>query len=152
MKTKKLGYLLFVMSMLVATNSAFAHSLTGKTLRSSFGASATDVWQVQCSSEPALNPPETHHLVAQILDRSGDTNFLPLVIVKGTNAVTTVDSTGGDAVLSPKVSLNGGNGNYLMIVNYTRPLSQVYNIEYHCENSNNDHTTTTAPSSAIQDN
>lgn len=150
MTLKTLAYSVLVLSTLGGANEVFAHSLTFKTLRSQFGASATDVWQVTCNSDAVLG--NTHHLSAQILDRSGDTVFLPLVIVKGNNAVTTVDPTGGDGNMSPLVSLAGGNGTYSLLVNYTRAVNQIYNIEFHCENAAGSHTPTTTPTLPVQDN
>ncbi|AEG01095.1 hypothetical protein [Methylomonas methanica] len=150
MKLNKASSVFLFVSTIMSVNTAFGHSLTTKTLRQTFGASATDVWKVTCSGDALLG--DSHHLAAQILDRSNDKNSLPLVIVKGNNAITTVDPVGGDSTMSPLVELNGGNGDYLMIVNYTKPITQLYNIEYHCESATGDHTPTTTPGSAIQDN
>lgn len=140
----------FALSVVGFVAPASAHSLTFKTLRVGFGAQATDVWQVECMSDAVLG--NSDHLVAQILDRSPGTNLLSLILVKGAAAATSVDPIGGDANPSPFVEVVGGNGIYTMLVNHTQSGNKVYNIEFHCENASGDHTPTTTPSTAVQDN
>jgi hypothetical protein len=129
---------------------ASAHTLSNKTLRVGFGAQATDVWQVACSADALLG--NSDHLVAQVWDKSADTNILSLVMAKGTAAATTVDAVGGDSILSPAIKVVGGNGIYTLYINHTLSGNQVYNIEFHCQNANGDHTPTTTPSTPVQDN
>jgi len=139
-----------VLAVLGSVSPVSAHTLSNKTLRVGFGAQATDVWQVTCANDAVLG--DSHHLAAQVLDKSNDTNILSLIIVKGTAAATTVDSVGGDTTPSPFVEVAGGNGVYTMLVNHTQSGNQVYNIEFHCANAGGDHTPTTAPSTPVQDN
>lgn len=128
-----------------------AHTLSNKTLRATFGAQATDVWQVTCSADAVLG--NSDHLVAQVWDKTpASTNILTLVMQKGTAAVTTVDLVAGDGSLSPQVQVNGGNGVYTLLVSHTQSGNKIYNIEYHCQNANGDHTPTTVPSTPVQDN
>lgn len=129
---------------------ASAHTLSNKTLQAGFGQKATDVWQVVCSSDALLG--NSDRLVAQVWDKSADTNILSLVVAKGTAAATTVDAKGGDSTLSPAISVVGGNGTYTLYVNHTLSGVQVYNIDFHCQNANGSHTPTTTPSTPVQDN
>jgi hypothetical protein len=125
--------------------SVSAHDLRFKSLMPANGAGATDVWELECRDN-------SHDLVAQISDgRTNDANLISLVLYKDGKAVTTTDSTGGDGIYSPLVSLNGGSGVYSMIVNHTLAGFQLYHITYHCESSNGSHTATTVPSLPVQD-
>jgi hypothetical protein len=126
-------------------NSVSAHDLNFKTLQATNGAGATDVWELECRDN-------SHHLVAQVRDFSpDDSNLISLVLFKDGKAVTTTDSTGGDAGYSPLVSLNAGNGSYTMMVSHSRAGLQVYFIKYHCESASGSHMPTTVPSLPVQD-
>ncbi len=122
-----------------------AHSISSKSLRPSFGAAATDVWQTTCSGG-------SDHLFAQIRDHTADKNIVSLVVVSGTKAATTSDLVGGNTQSSPAIKVFGGNATYTLLVNHTLGTGQVYSIEYHCEDAAGNHTTTTVPSAASQDN
>ena len=130
--------------------SVSAHDLNFKSLSPTNGASATDVWEVGCLNSGVLG--DSARLVAQVRDWSAnDTNLVSLVIYKDGKAATTTDLTGGDAPYSPNVSVDAGNGIYTLMINHTLPGLQVYFVEFHCENAAGDHTPTTVPSTAVQD-
>ncbi|MDP2180385.1 hypothetical protein [Methylicorpusculum sp.] len=135
--------LLLSVFTLGAVGPAAAHSISNKTLRPAFGASATDIWQATCGAGSS-------HMFAQIRDQSADNNLVSLVVVSGVRGSTTTDLIGGDQTFSPGITVAAGNATYTMLVNHTRAGGQVYSIEYHCENASGGHTETTTPTAESQ--
>lgn len=84
------------------------------------------------------------HLVASIRDTSPpQANLLVnLQIIKGNRAISTTDPVSGDTNASPEVSVQGGNGVYLLLVNKTGAGARSFLVSYHCMTANNVHTGT----------
>lgn len=104
-------------------------------------ASFTGYAQVTCFNDG--NGP-THRLVASVQDISlPQANlFVNLQMIKGVNAISTTDPVSGDGVPSPEVSIAGGDGVYLLLVNKTGPGPRSFIVSYHCMTINNAHTGT----------
>ncbi|SEF93682.1 hypothetical protein SAMN05216334_11622 [Nitrosomonas ureae] len=100
-------------------------------------ASFTGYAQVTCSLD-------THRLIASVQDTSlPQANLLVnLQMIKGINAISTTDPVSGDGVPSPEVSIAGGGGVYLLLVNKTGPGPRSFIVSYHCMSINNEHTNT----------
>lgn len=118
-------------------NSVLAHDQTGS-LAAGSGASATDVYVVQCF--PTGGGPVSHHLTAQIKDNKAGGPVMSLQIMKGYVVKNTTDPIGGDSApvgstanYSPEVQINGGDGFYTILVNHTAALTETYAFQYHCE-------------------
>ncbi len=104
-------------------------------------ASFTGYAQVTCfndGSGPA------NRLVASVQDTSlPQANLLVnLQIIKGGSAISTTDPVSGDGVPSPEVSVAGGEGVYLLLVNKTGPGPRSFIVSYHCMTADNAHTGT----------
>ena len=84
------------------------------------------------------------HLVASVRDTSPpQANLLVnLQIIKGNSAISTTDFVSGDTNSSPEVSVQGGNGVYLLLVNKTGAGARSFLVSYHCMTANNVHTGT----------
>lgn len=83
-------------------------------------------------------------LVASVRDHSPPVAGLlvNLQILKGNRAASVTDPVSGDGNGSPAISVKGGNGVYLILVNKTAPGARDFSIEYHCMTANNVHTGT----------
>ncbi len=83
-------------------------------------------------------------LVASVRDHSPPVAGLlvNLQILKGNRAASVTDPVSGDGNSSPAISVKGGNGVYLILVNKTAPGARDFSIEYHCMTANNVHTGT----------
>jgi hypothetical protein len=94
-------------------------------------ASFTGYAWVNCISTGSI---PTDHLVASIKDTSPpqDNLLVNLQIIKGERAISTTDPVSGDADFSPAVSVQGGNGTYLLLVNKTAPGARSFIVSYHC--------------------
>lgn len=101
-------------------------------------ASATDVWEIECSGG-------TQYLAVQIKD--GPPNKAPKVsvqLVKDRLAVNTTDPRDADADYSPEVRLYGGDGTYTALIDKSGAQPENYFLEYHCEGAGGAHTGTSA--------
>jgi hypothetical protein len=91
---------------------------------------------VSCTS--AGNVP-TAFLEASIKDTSPPQANLLVnlqIIHVGNNfnrAISTTDPVSGDADFSPAVSMHGGNGTYLLLVNKTAAGARSFIVSYHCK-------------------
>ncbi len=83
-------------------------------------------------------------LVASVRDHSPPVPGLlvNLQILKGNRAASVTDPVSGDGNGSPAISVKGGNGVYLIMVNKTAPGARDFSIEYHCMTANDVHTGT----------
>ncbi len=83
-------------------------------------------------------------LVASVRDHSPPVAGLlvNLQILKGNRAASVTDPVSGDGNGSPAISVKGGNGVYLILVNKTAPGARDFSIEYHCMTANDVHTGT----------
>ena len=105
---------------------------------------ATDVWQTTCSGG-------SDRLVFRILDTEAGRSNVSAQAYKDGKAANTVDLLGGDSTSSAFVKVASGDGVYTMIVSQSLPGFNFYILEYHCENANGGHTTTTQVFDPIQD-
>ena len=147
---KKISGLFLGLCLVVGSNSVMGHDLKYKTIQQINGASATDVWQVECLGDPVVG--NTDKLVANIKDFGGEaSSLLSLVIYKDSKAQATTDLTPGDSNYSPQISVAAGNGIYNMIVTHANKAFKIYWVEFHCESDTGDHTPTTVPTTPVQD-
>lgn len=104
-------------------------------------ASFTGYALVTCSDEGNRS---TDQLVVSIEDISPPQNNLlvNLQIIKGKSAISITDPVSGDGAASPQVSVAGGNGPYLVLVNKTGPGPRSFIVSYHCTTFDNVHTGT----------
>lgn len=114
-------------------NIAAAHNQAGFVFATQ---GATDLFVVTCGA-PAS------YLEAKVLDKSAGGPLMSVQIIKGAAAVNTSDLIGGDTTYSPFVKVTGGAGEYIMLLNHTGSLFELYDIEYHCMAANGTHATTT---------
>jgi len=132
---------------IIQINSVSAHDINGEYLYS--GDSAADTWKVSCLNGSA-------RLVARVRDLSSGVSKISAMIYKDGRAANTVDSVGGNIGYSPFVSVNEGDGVYMIIITNSQSSATAggynqYDINYHCESDNGNHTDTTVPESPIQD-
>lgn len=84
------------------------------------------------------------YLRASIKDASPpqDKLLVNLQIIKGDHAISTTDPVSGDGNFSPAVSVRGGNGVYLLLVNKTAAGARSFLVSYHCVTASEVHTGT----------
>ncbi|MDO8895291.1 MAG: hypothetical protein Q7J23_06960 [Nitrosomonas sp.] len=84
------------------------------------------------------------YLMASIKDTSlpQDNLLVNLQIIKGDQAISTTDPVSGDGNFSPTVSVHGGNGVYLLLVNKTAAGARSFLVSYHCVTASEVHTGT----------
>jgi len=144
---QRVAFLAFFL-LITQISSVSAHDVNGAFLYS--GDSAADTWKIECLNGSA-------RLVARVRDSIPGVSTISALIYKDGRAANTVDAVGGDAGYSPFVSVNEGDGEYMVIitnsqtsVGTTAGYNQ-YDINFHCESSTGGHTDTTTPSGPIQD-
>lgn len=138
--SKKNWQMGLVLVCAAATEQAFAHTQNGSLTLAS-GVSATDYYQVTCSSE--TDGTATANLFFQIRDLTAGGNLVGMSVVKADApankaAYTTIDPVGGPAntVYSPGITMPGGNGVYNVLVWRTGvAANESYSFEYHCQNA-----------------
>ena len=140
MKIASLKKVFITASILIVTGhtgNALAHSGGAIIDPGSNNASATDLAAVTCGSG-------THHLTARVRDNSGPASglLLSLHLYKGTQMTTITDTVSGDANYSPYINLNGGAGVYYMSATKTNAGVRVFDVEWHCQSSDDQHTDT----------
>jgi hypothetical protein len=130
------------MLMANPANLALAHTESG-----SLGvpAEATDFYQVSCTDDGNGVPAS---MVAQVINRSAaPAPYVSVVVHRGVAATNTTDATAGDAVASPLVNVNGGDGVYNVFVSKAGPGAESYTLTFHCMTGTNGsgiHTGTTS--------
>lgn len=86
------------------------------------------------------------NLIANIKDTSAPhSNLLvnlQVISPKRDRAISITDTVSGDAEPSPWVTLHGGNGSYLLLVNKTDAGARSFVIDYHCITASGVHTGT----------
>ncbi len=130
--------------MLVAAPAglALAHTENG-----SLGApaEATDFYQITCTDDGNGVPAS---MVAQVINRSAaPAPYVNVVVHRGVAATNTTDATAGDAVASPLVYVNGGDGVYNVFLSKSGPGAASYTLTFHCMTGTNGggiHTGTTS--------
>ncbi|MGQ0592731.1 MAG: hypothetical protein ACT4QB_08795 [Gammaproteobacteria bacterium] len=100
--------------------------------------SATDVYTVTCSNEEGGDT-ATFRLAARVRDELPRRKpKVSVTISKNGTAVRVTDENGdGNRGYSPWAYVNGGNGNYQMIVTKSgrrkfRKVPEIYSVEFHC--------------------
>lgn len=142
-RNTKFTGLLSAIFMLMATGVVQAHEVSGPIDPEGNVPSFTAVAAVACLDD---GTGKANHLFATILDAPSNPFVegmqVTLTIFKGGHAISTTDTTQGDAIASPPVKLEGGDQTYFMIVNKTRPGLRNINVTYHCEAADGTHTGT----------
>lgn len=123
------------------TGTAFAHGLT-----TSLGAKAdaTDLYQITCFTDGGG---ATHHLfvtVQDLLPVPEPNPVLSVQVQKGRLAKNRTDrGPDGDEKPSPEVIVEGGNGQYYVMVDKSSAGEENYDLVYHCQSKAGAHTGTT---------
>ncbi|MGH9894051.1 MAG: hypothetical protein ACREA0_19150 [bacterium] len=94
---------------------------------------ATDVYSVTCSNEEGGDT-ATFRLAARVRDEPPPRKpLLSVTIAKGGTEVRVTDRNGdGNRRYSPWAYVDGGNGNYRMIVTKSGKGAELYSVEFHC--------------------
>lgn len=130
---------------------SYAHTVSGTLGTSTSTAAKTDVYTVACFDDGAGAPAKIYVHVkdvgANIASAQVNTQATYRSPVTGavTASVTSIDTTEGDALYSPGVTVTGGAGPYAIIVNKTLATVagvETYTLEYHCQTSTGVHTGT----------
>ncbi|MBY0473970.1 MAG: hypothetical protein K2Q13_02780 [Nitrosomonas sp.] len=139
--SQKTATTIFTLAVLCFASVSHAHD-AGATMDPEGNiASFTGYAQVTCFNDG--NGP-VNRLVASVQDTSQpQANLLVnLQIIKGASAISTTDPISGDGAFSPEVSVAGGEGVYLLLVNKTGPGPRSFIVSYHCMTADNAHTGT----------
>ncbi|MGH8565858.1 MAG: hypothetical protein ACREXW_17895 [Gammaproteobacteria bacterium] len=132
---KSIAMALSFLLLLGQTGVVLGHSAAGSLGKKR---SATDVYRVTCSNEEGGDTP-TFRLAARVRDeRPRRKPLLSVTIAKNGTAVRVSDKNGdGNRRYSPWAYVDGGNGNYQMIVTKSgrrksRRGPELYSVEFHC--------------------
>ncbi len=129
-----------LLGVLVYTASASAHNINGALGKA---AGATDYYQVECFDD-GTGPAD--RLLVEIKDLAPvAAPLISVQVTKGAIAKNTTDIVDGNATYSPTLTVNGGNGSYYLIVDKTAAKAETYNLQVHCETSDDQHTGTSEP-------
>lgn len=137
-KVQKFLQVVFVMTTVGYAALSNAHEVGATMDPNGNVAGFTGFALVSCSSEGDI---PTDHLVASIKDTSPPQDNLLVnlqIIHVGNNfnhAISTTDPVSGDNEFSPPVSMHGGNGTYLLLVNKTGAGARSFIISYHCQSA-----------------
>ncbi len=136
MKNLAIKTTLLAASLLGVASLASAHDQSG-TLGATKG--AIDYYQIQCFDD---GNGANDHLSLSVIDLAGPiaNPVISVQVTKGILALNTTDVKDGDALYSPKVKLQGGNGAYFVMVDKTGKAADNYSLQYHCETATNAHT------------
>ncbi|MEQ1529422.1 MAG: hypothetical protein ABL925_08905 [Methylococcales bacterium] len=99
-------------------------------------ASATHYYQIDCGTGSA-------HLYVEV--KSKGTATAPIVsaqLSKDSFAMSTTDPKNTDALPSRGLQLDAGDGGYHVTISKSKPGIAKYAFQYHCKNSNGEHTET----------
>lgn len=127
-------------ALCAGTAPALAHTAHAVLDAAGTRATFTGLVRVTClngSPAPAM-------LVARIRDNSDAIHGLMvnLQLVKGASALSISDEISGDAGYSNYISLPGGPGEYIMMVDKTAAGARDFDIEWHCIAADGSHTET----------
>ena len=131
-----------VLTMLAAAAApAFAHSMRATMDPLGTRATFTGLGRVTCFDDG--NGPAAL-LLARVRDNSESIHglMISMQIVKDSAAISISDEISGDAGYSDYISLPGGNGEYIMMVNKTAAGPRNFDVEWHCMTADNVHTGT----------
>ncbi|WP_347986720.1 hypothetical protein [Methylomonas sp. AM2-LC] len=137
--------LTILLCTLTYTTLCYAHDFEGN-LTAQAGAGATDLFSISCSNAEENATETTHHLYVTIRNNVKSNDPLSVVVYKkgDSNGLSksVSDAIGGDYTPSPGLLLPGGNGDYLVFVHHNSDTPLTYLLQYHCQDSNNQHTGT----------
>lgn len=130
-----------VSALAAVTLPAFADSTRATLDPAGNRATFTGLARVTCFDDGNGNAAS---LVARVRDNSESIHGLMVnvQIVKGSMALSISDEISGDAGYSDYISLPGGNGEYIMMVNKTAAGPRDFDIEWHCWTATGAHTGT----------
>lgn len=129
--------LLSACALVVVGHASIASADTQRgTLRKSAG--ATDLYRVTCFDNGGGIPDRLEAHLQDLLPAKP--SLLSIQILKDNVAVNSTDRKGGEG--SPEVSLNGGDGDYYVLVDKTKKGSKGYELEFHCVTSSGIHSGT----------
>jgi hypothetical protein len=132
-----------VAASLLLAQSPFASAHTKRAVFDPAGdrAAFTALARATCFDDGAGAPAS---LVVRIRDNSAPVEglYLSLQIIKGTQAISTTDTTSGDAAYSDLVAIYGGAGVYTLVLTHTRAGTRDFDIEWHCLTASGAHTGT----------
>lgn len=159
---KKIKTTLLSSAILIAcsyTSTVFAHDYA-ENLKSAAGASATDLYRIDCSQDSqAASQSPTHQLFVQIRDDSaagGKLSATASVFTPGSGKATTVtDATGGDLTLSPSkvlpvIGADAQDVQFFIAVSHSATGAKTYVLSYHCQDASGQHTGTSLPPAILQ--
>jgi hypothetical protein len=141
------------------TSTVLAHDYADS-LKSANGASATDLYRIDCSQDvAAASQSPTHQLFIQILDQSaagGKLSATASVFTPGAGkAITVTDPTGGDGAASPLKTLtvigaDQQDVQFFIAVSHSATGTKNYVLSYHCQDASGQHTGTSLPPAILQ--
>jgi hypothetical protein len=141
------------------TSTVLAHDYQ-ESLKAAFGASATDLYRIDCSQDSqAASQSPTHQLFVQIRDDSaagGKLSATASVFTPGFGKATTVtDPAGGDVTLSPSKALtvigaDAQDVQFFIAVSHSATGLKNYVLSYHCQDASGQHTGTALPPAILQ--
>jgi hypothetical protein len=145
--------------LMLAANIASAHEFGGALtngLLSGTAGGATDVYTVQCfqdGTEPSQQPSD--HLFIQVSDNNPAGGQISAIALSPQGkAITITDLTPGDGMPSAgkalKLTPASLNATFTILIHHTAPASDSYQLSYHCEDANNQHTGTSETPTALQ--
>ncbi|MGZ8955932.1 MAG: hypothetical protein ACXW0Q_14790 [Methylovulum sp.] len=126
-------------SLLAASGLVAAHDLSGTLGDADL---STDYYAINCFDDGSGAADRLELQVIDLAPAPTPNPFISAQITKGLVAKNTTDLVDGDTAFSPKRTLIGGAGNYLVTVNKTRKGAESYSISYHCMTSSGAHTGT----------
>jgi len=118
-----------VLSVLGYVGSASAHSQSEALGQ---GAKKADTYLVICAAG-------THHLSVQIKGSGPASLLISAQVTKGSVAKNVTDAVTGDAAFSPEMKVNGGSGEYGLMVDKTGAGVVTYALEVHCIDGSGGH-------------
>lgn len=133
----------FVLALTLSSGAASALADSARATLDAAGTRATftGLARVTCFNDGNGN---AAMLVARVRDNSPSIHGLMvnMQLVKGGAALSISDEISGDAAYSDYISLPGGNGEYILMVNKTAAGPRNFDIEWHCLAAGNVHTGT----------
>lgn len=127
---------------LIASSCGAEADTVSAILKATSGASATDYYQVSCAPSYPDSAP-THHLYFAVKDLSSDGNVVGVTGfgiggLANAKAHTTFDTGQGDYLYGPGMTIQGGEGPYVLAVFHTGAASiQAYTVTALCYQADN---------------
>ena len=142
----RLRSLVLCVPLAVLGQSALAHSYV---FALGEAAGATHYFGLICSTDGGN---ETDHLYLELRTLTPNAPLVSAQVVKGHIATNITDPVSGDAWFSPASRTQGGNGQYMVLVNKTGPGSVTFMANVHClDATGTQHTGTDGLAYQVQD-